>query len=53
MGMLMKISEIIAVFGFLFSISAIDTNPLFGILGSVCLMCMFLCAGEVEEDEAI
>lgn len=46
--------KIVSVFGFLFFISAIETSPLlFGVLGLICLMCMFACAGEVEEDEVI
>ena len=54
MKMLMKIGKVIGTFGFIFFISAIESNPLlFGVLGLICMMCMFACAGEVEEDEAI
>lgn len=52
--MIMKIGKVLGTFGFVFFISAIETNPLlFSILGLVCMICMFACAGEVEEDEAI
>ena len=52
--MIMKIGKVIGTFGFLFFISAIESSPLlFGVLGLICLICMFACAGEVEEDEVV
>lgn len=52
--MIMKIGKVLGTFGFVFFIAAVETHPLlFSILGLICLMCMFMCAGEVEEDEAI
>ncbi len=54
MKMLTKIGKVIGTFGFVLSTLAIESNPLlFGALGLICLICMFACAGEVEEDEVI